>query len=105
MWAGSWAATATIKNSAYFQRHAGEIGGGGSPERTPLPSQVPISLKPGKIQGIFLIPASNIPNLARANARNPVCLAFNSLQIRTGNFSARTAKTINGTGTCGRFKL
>jgi hypothetical protein len=29
---------------------------------------------------------------------------FNSLQIRTGNFSARTAKSINGTGTCGGFK-
>jgi hypothetical protein len=29
--------------------------------------------------------------LARANAQNPSCLRFNSLQIRAGNFPGRTA--------------
>jgi hypothetical protein len=47
---------------------------------------------------------SNIPQFSSRKCPESGVSGFNSLQIRTGNFSARTAKTINGTGTCGRFK-
>jgi len=78
----------------------GRFGGGSSQERTAL---LAFPCSAGKIQGIYLLPGLNTPNLARANAQNPGCLSFNSLQIRTGNFPGRTAKTITGTGTGGRF--